>query len=221
MLTFKRPRQLSFDVRRQRLSHQKKREKPVIRFSCPSCWSVLEHATAGEKLNCPHCGQRMQVPQPNTNKTVLAPLAPMEPLPKETNPHKNEGQKYCCECGELINARAEICPKCGVRQRVGSRFRPDPGWEPHRGTAILVMGILALFTIPFVLGPIAWIWANEDLRKMKAGVMDPEGQGSTEAGRICGMIATILSLVGVGLVFMYFFCLCGILAPMTAPQRGW
>jgi TM2 domain-containing membrane protein YozV len=29
---------------------------------------------------------------------------------------KQDNQKYCCECGELINVKAEICPKCGVRQ---------------------------------------------------------------------------------------------------------
>ena len=26
------------------------------------------------------------------------------------------GTKFCFECGESINAKAEICPKCGVRQ---------------------------------------------------------------------------------------------------------
>ena len=25
-------------------------------------------------------------------------------------------EKYCADCGSIINARAEICPKCGVRQ---------------------------------------------------------------------------------------------------------
>ena len=29
---------------------------------------------------------------------------------------KNENQKYCSECGALINIKAEICPSCGVRQ---------------------------------------------------------------------------------------------------------
>lgn len=27
--------------------------------------------------------------------------------------------KFCADCGEQINARAEICPKCGVRQASG------------------------------------------------------------------------------------------------------
>lgn len=29
---------------------------------------------------------------------------------------KRENEKYCSECGEIINIKAEICPKCGVRQ---------------------------------------------------------------------------------------------------------
>ena len=31
---------------------------------------------------------------------------------------KQENEKYCSECGALINIRAEICPKCGVRQHL-------------------------------------------------------------------------------------------------------
>ena len=31
---------------------------------------------------------------------------------------KQENEKYCTECGVLINIKAEICPKCGVRQNV-------------------------------------------------------------------------------------------------------
>lgn len=29
---------------------------------------------------------------------------------------KKENEKYCSECGSLINIKAEICPRCGVRQ---------------------------------------------------------------------------------------------------------
>jgi len=35
-------------------------------------------------------------------------------------------ESYCRDCGSVIQARAEICPKCGVRQRmvaVGNRSR--------------------------------------------------------------------------------------------------
>jgi len=29
---------------------------------------------------------------------------------------KGPDEKFCKDCGAVINARAEICPKCGVRQ---------------------------------------------------------------------------------------------------------
>lgn len=29
---------------------------------------------------------------------------------------KSDNEKFCHECGKLINTKAEICPHCGVRQ---------------------------------------------------------------------------------------------------------
>ena len=31
---------------------------------------------------------------------------------------KNADEKFCSECAALIKAKAEICPKCGVRQHL-------------------------------------------------------------------------------------------------------
>ena len=31
---------------------------------------------------------------------------------------KQENEKFCTECGNAINKKAEICPKCGVRQPI-------------------------------------------------------------------------------------------------------
>jgi len=56
---------------------------------------------------------------------------------------------------------------------------------PHRGSVILVLGI------------IAWVMGNGDLREMDAGRMDPSGRGLTDAGRILGMTNVILSAVGI------------------------
>jgi TM2 domain-containing membrane protein YozV len=44
-------------------------------------------------------------------------------------------ESYCRDCGSVIQARAEICPKCGVRQRMA------PGANRNRSSA----GILAIF----------------------------------------------------------------------------
>ena len=77
--------------------------------------------------------------------------------------------------------------------------------KPHRGTLILVLGILGLI----VCGPlaiVAWLLGSGDLKAMDAGTMDPSGRGSTQAGRICGIIGTILliiTIVAVGIFFMF------------------
>ncbi len=68
--------------------------------------------------------------------------------------------------------------------------------KPHRGTLILVFGILGLvICAPF--GVAAWIMGNGDLKQIDAGTMDPSGRSLTNAGRICGMIATILLAVAI------------------------
>ena len=48
-----------------------------------------------------------------------------------------------------------------------------------------------------MFGPVAWVMGNADIKEIDVGDMDPAGRGSTNAGRICGMIASILMIVGV------------------------
>ena len=83
--------------------------------------------------------------------------------------------------------------------------------QPHRGTLILVLGILSLV----LCGPIgiaAWIMGNTDLKEIDAGRMDPAGRGNTHAGRICGMIGTGFTVTGLilGLVGAVLFFLLGV-----------
>ncbi|MDD5185622.1 MAG: TM2 domain-containing protein [Paludibacter sp.] len=60
---------------------------------------------------------------------------------------KKENEKYCSECGEIINAKAEICPKCGVRQVpvYNSSNRPisDNRWI----TCLLLCWFLGVFGV--------------------------------------------------------------------------
>ncbi len=78
--------------------------------------------------------------------------------------------------------------------------------KPHRATLILVLGILGLV----VCGPVgiaAWVMGNTDLKEMEAGMMDASGRSTTNAGRICGLIATVLMAIGllIGAAFFLFF----------------
>ncbi len=74
--------------------------------------------------------------------------------------------------------------------------------EPHRGAMILTFGLIGFFTPILVFSIIAWVMGAEDLKKMKNGVMDKSGYGSTQAGYILGIIVCLL-LVGV----IGFFCI--------------
>jgi predicted Zn finger-like uncharacterized protein len=111
--------------------------------------------------------------------------------------------KTCPACGKHLHRSASRCPHCGERLRP-----PDGGWdaprrdsEPHRGAMILVVGILSLVFVSMcgpvgvILGLVAWIMGRTDLRKIRAGLMDPEGEGPTQAGHICGIIGTVVNLL--------------------------
>jgi S1-C subfamily serine protease len=53
----------------------------MIQFSCPRCEALLSatDAQAGIKVACPKCNQRIQVPQPDQNKTMLGKLVFKKP----------------------------------------------------------------------------------------------------------------------------------------------
>jgi DNA-directed RNA polymerase subunit M/transcription elongation factor TFIIS len=81
-----------------------------LRFACPRCRSVLEAPIhkAGEKVPCPKCGQRLQVPGPTREKTVLA-----DALPESMNRAAARGAPPVRTSAPLTIAVA--CPGCGRR----------------------------------------------------------------------------------------------------------
>lgn len=77
-----------------------------------------------------------------------------EPLTKGPN------EKYCSECGAIINAKAEICPKCGVRQ-APAPCTIDLGAVAPNGKSKLAAALFAIFlggigVHKFYLGRIGW-----------------------------------------------------------------
>lgn len=74
--------------------------------------------------------------------------------------------------------------------------------EEHRGTLILVLGILAIVVCP-VLGVAPWLMGSSDLAKMDAGIMDPEGRSLTKAGKIIGIVALCQMLFGMIIAGLY------------------
>ena len=123
---------------------------------------------------------------------------------------------FSCSCGQQLQMDEKFagqqvkCPRCGqnlVAPAAGGQpiavGQPIPGaapmpLKPHRGSVVLTLGILGLL-ICVICGIIAWVMGNNDLREMAAGRMDRSGEGMTKAGKILGMIATILCLVVLGI----------------------
>lgn len=73
---------------------------------------------------------------------------------------------------------------------------PQSYLRPHRGGMILTFSIIGvLCCMPFCIA--AWVMGATDLKEIRAGRMDPGGQGMTQAGMIIGIVGTVLGAIGV------------------------
>lgn len=69
------------------------------------------------------------------------------------------------------------------------------------------MGILSVVLCQ-VLGPFAWVMGNNELAAIDGGRRPPENRGTANAGRILGIVGTVL--LGIGLVVGIAFLMFGI-----------
>ncbi|HUF95710.1 MAG TPA: DUF4190 domain-containing protein [Acidimicrobiia bacterium] len=78
--------------------------------------------------------------------------------------------------------------------------------EESQATTILVLGILSFVCSCFPLGIAAWVLGNRELQAIDAGMRNPANRGTANAGRIIGIVATVLGLIGfVIVIFVLFF----------------
>jgi len=68
--------------------------------------------------------------------------------------------------------------------------------EQSQATTALVLGILGL-VICQILGPFAWSIGNKELQAIDAGRRPPENRGTANAGKILGIVSTVLLAVGI------------------------
>ncbi|KPK81369.1 MAG: hypothetical protein AMJ81_10650 [Phycisphaerae bacterium SM23_33] len=87
--------------------------------------------------------------------------------------------------------------------------------RPHRGAVVLTLGILGIVPC-FICGIVAWVLGNTDLREMRAGRMDPAGEGMTRAGKICGIVGVCVAIGFVALYALWF----GMIMLMAFRVRG-
>ncbi len=173
--------------------------------NCPQCARKLRvpEELLGQRVECPTCGDMFtaalggSAPVPK-EQPVRDERTPRPPAPDDDDDDEEDDDYY-------------------YERHSRSRIRRDA--RPDRGVIVLILGILSLVLLPstlvggLVLGPIAWVMGNNDLAAMRAGHMDRAGEGATNAGRICGMVATILSALAV--FGCLFFILLGAYSEMA------
>src|SRR5262249_28545151 len=113
----------------------------VIRCICPRCKSTLEvpERNAGKKGRCPSCGQRLRVPLPPPNKTLLAPLAPPDP---PGDPMNNSP------------SRPTTRPGPDSVDHTGTQPRGPHHHSPAQMYSTLFLGLGILFSVFAVLVPV-------------------------------------------------------------------
>ena len=81
-------------------------------------------------------------------------------------------------------------------------YGPPPvgfGAPEHRqATTVLILGILGL-VLCGLIAPFAWAMGNRVVREIDASAGQVGGRSTANAGRICGIVGTIL--LGLGLLF--------------------
>jgi hypothetical protein len=168
-----------------------------IQVACPSCSQPLRvpDNLIGEMVKCPKC------------ESAFTATAESNAPSERGEPATSESQSPSTYQGTEQPRVPETLAR-PPRPESDDDFRDEPrrarkDYAPHRGTLILVLTGLTIFT-----GIPAWVMGNGDLRQIRAGVMDPEGEANTNIGRILGMISTILFIVA-----LVPFCSCCLLGP--------
>jgi hypothetical protein len=202
----------------------------VFVVSCPTCGMGLNapEEFLGREVRCPGC------------QTVFTPSAPPSPSPggapgngpEQTiaDARPGDGLPPAPRPGGILldddeGPEEEDRPWEQRDRWGGPRVRRDS--EPHRGTLILVLGIVSVVMFSFCgliglpLGIMALVMGRRDLKKMSQGEMDPAGEGNTRAGMICGIIGTVLNAiwtVGCGMYVVFEIALVSMIVSST-PSR--
>jgi hypothetical protein len=81
---------------------------------------------------------------------------------------------------------------------------------PDRGALILSLALLGWLSCP-ILSIAAWVMGTHDLAEMQAGRMDRRGEGTTQAGRVLGMIHGVTLIVAAVVAMFVMLIVFGIL----------
>lgn len=192
-----------------------------IEVKCTGCGQMLrvQEENAGKQARCPKCQATFTIPGGASGtdplggqQTTPQSSYPQSQSPLGQQPQQPFGQQAPGQFGQHQPGQQQFgqqsqnpfgdkpaaagqnpyaSPQGSYPQMGGRSYR-----QPHRGGQILTFGILGLVCCG-LFGIAAWVMGNEDLKKMDAGIMDPTGRGTTQAGRVIGIICVVLMVISV------------------------
>jgi hypothetical protein len=84
----------------------------------------------------------------------------------------------------------------------GQQYGPPPQEHPQ-GTLILIFGIVGIFISLFAA--IAWYLGANAMKEIRATGIRYSNESNIDTGRLLGKIVTIITLVGLAIVFLIWF----------------
>ena len=132
---------------------------------------------------------------------------------------------FCSSCGTQVDNNAQFCLKCGtkfVQMPTSAETSVPPPLPPSqtpvaapmpasgipakasgRAVTALVLGILGL-TCCGIMAPIAWILGSTELKDISIGLSSPVGKSYATAGKILGIIGTIMIIMSMLMAILWF-----------------
>ncbi|MBC8355524.1 MAG: hypothetical protein H8E66_26395 [Planctomycetes bacterium] len=202
-----------------------------IETTCPGCDRKLQvgEEHAGKQARCPLCNEIYTVP--SLVEAESAANADADPR-VQWRMRTPEGQTYGPASKSDLEAwvaEGRVSSDCMLSSDADTNWvnadavfpaltqapRPSPMVAPrateryiagHRGALILSLGIISWAVGCPIFGICAWVMGSADLREMRAGRMDSNGTGLTQAGQIIGMLHAMLMIVVI-VVFVFVLLL--------------
>lgn len=190
-----------------------------ISVACPECEKRLKVAdtVAGKKIRCPACKAVVAVPdaddfvEPDEDVGITETPPAKKRLPARKLRDDDEEERR----PKARKSRDDDAEDDEDRRPKSRRRRDDDEDEeehgprkkkvrrsgtPHRGTNILLFGIgsMLIACVPIAAWYLGWQaiqMANEDLDQMASGRMDDSGKGSTQIGKVCGIVGSVFGLL--------------------------
>jgi hypothetical protein len=140
---------------------------------------------------------------------------------------KKENEKYCQECGSIINVKAEICPSCGVRQipielpnsndldlkTRSTNLNSDEEVDLSEAKSAQIMGILSVVLLCCFGGVVTIVLGYLGMSKGKSAIQEYErnpgkytlrSYNQAKSGKLFGAIGLVLSILFIIALVIYF-----------------